>query len=59
MKKSLEGQLFHRIEKLGDKEYRHVGFEDSKKQFGELLEQFVPEVGMTKKARITIELLED
>ena len=59
MKKTLEGQLFNRIEILGGKEYRHVGFEDHGKQFGDILETFVPEVGMTKKAKITIELIEE
>ena len=59
MKKAIEGQLFNRIENLGGKEYRHVGFEDKEKKFGDLLEEFVPKVGMTKKAKITIEILYD
>lgn len=58
MKKSIEGKIYNRIEKFGDKEYKHVGFEDENKKFGEMLESIVPEVGMTKKVKITLEILE-
>jgi len=51
------GYLFNRIEELGDKKYNHIGFEDKNKSFGDLLASFVPEIGMKKKARITIEIL--
>ena len=34
MKKTIEGNLFNRIEKLGDKDYKHIGFEDKKKLLG-------------------------
>ena len=56
IKKSLEGELFHEVEKLGNKEYAHIGFRDKNDKFGEALEYFVPEIGMTRKAKITIEV---
>lgn len=59
MKKTIEGKLFNRIEKLGNKEYRHVGFEDKEKKFGDMIETFVPEVGAEKKVRLTIEILDN
>ena len=59
MKKTITGKLFNRIEELGNKEYKHVGFEDEEKNFGDLIESLVPEIGMTKKAKLTIEILED
>jgi len=57
MKKTIVGYLFNRIEKLGNKKYNHVGFEDRNKMFGDLIASLVPKVGMRKKARLTIELL--
>jgi len=57
MRKIIEGYLFNRIEKLGDKQYNHIGFEDRDKSFGDLLAFFVPKIGMRKKARLTIEIL--
>jgi len=59
MKKTIEGNLFNRIEEFGDKKYSHVGFEDDDKNFGSLIESFVPKVGMKRKVRLTIELLEE
>lgn len=59
MKKIIEGNLFNRIEKLGDKEYKHVGFEDDEGKFGDYLEDIVPITGTTKRAKLTIEVLED
>ncbi len=59
MKKTIEGRLFNRIEKFGDKEYKHIGFEDNERSFGDIMETIVPETGMTKKARLTIEIIED
>jgi len=59
MKKTIEGFLFNRIEKLGDKQYNHIGFEDRNKSFGDLLASFVPKIGMRKKARLTIEIPSD
>ena len=59
MKKEIIGYLFNRIEKLGNKEYNHVGFEDEAKNFGNLITSFVPEVGMRKRAKLTIELIDE
>ena len=56
MKKTIDGYLFNRIEKLGGKEYSHIGFEDDAKSFGDLIASLAPEVGSKKKARLTIEL---
>jgi hypothetical protein len=59
MKKTIEGYLYNRIEKLGEQEYNHIGFEDEKQVFGDMLATLVPKVGDQKKARLTIELLEN
>ena len=59
MKKIIEGYLYNRIEKLGDQEYNHIGFEDEKQTFGDMLAALVPKIGDRKKARLTIELFED
>ncbi len=59
MKKTITGELYHQIEKLGNKEYAHIGFRDPDNKFGQALEQMVPEPGMTRKAKITIELIEE
>ena len=59
MNKSINGYLFNRIEKLGDKKYNHIGFEGENQSFGDLLASFVPKVGMRKKVRLTIGILED
>jgi len=58
-KKVIEGVLFHEIEVLGNKKFEHFGFRDKNNQFGELIAEFVPIVGMTKKARLTIEALKE
>jgi len=58
MKKSINGQIYHRIEKMGNKEYQHLGFEDKNNKFPEMLEAIVPKVGDTKKVKITVEVLE-
>ena len=56
MKKTLKGELFHEIEKMGDKEYEHIGFRDGENRFGEMLAELVPEIGTTRKAKITVEV---
>ena len=55
MKKTIEGYLFNRIEKLGNKQYNHVGCEGKDKNFGDFLSQFVPKIGMRRKVKFTIE----
>jgi hypothetical protein len=57
VKRSIEGWLFNRMERLGDREYNHVGCEGDSKDFGSFLLQFVPEVGMRKRVRFTIEMI--
>jgi hypothetical protein len=56
---TIKGFIFNRVEKLGGKNYNHIGFSDDKNRFGEMLGSLVPEIGMTKKARLTIELIEN
>lgn len=59
MKKVIEGYLYNRIEKLGGRNFKHVGFEDDEGKFGEYLEEMVPIIGSKKKAKLTIEILEE
>ncbi len=58
MKKIIEGYLFNRIEKIGNKKYNHVGCEGDNENFGDFLSQFVPQIGTRKKVKFTIETLE-
>jgi len=57
MKKTFNGYLYNRIEKIGNKKYNHVGCEGDDENFGDFLSQFVPEVGMRRKVKFTIESL--
>ena len=57
--KTIKGELFHEIEELGNKKYVHVGFRDKDNNFGDMIESIVPEIGMTKKVKLTIEFLEE
>jgi hypothetical protein len=59
MKKTISGQIYNRIEKMGDKDYRHIGFEDPKGEFPLMLESLVPKVGDIKKVKVTVEIIED
>ena len=59
MKKTINGQLFNRMEILGNKEYNHVGCEGKNENFGNFLTQFVPKVGMKKRVKFTIEEIEE
>jgi len=58
MKKTFGGWLFNRIEVLGNKKYNHLGCEGESEEFTEFLSQFVPEVGMRRKVKFTIEAQE-
>ena len=49
MKKIVKGKLYNKIEILGNKKYYHVGFEGENENFGDLIESFVPQIGMEKK----------
>ncbi len=55
MKKTFEGYLFNRIEKIGNKKYNHVGCEGENNNFGNFLSEFVPQVGTRRKVKFTIE----
>ena len=57
-KKSIDGELFHEIEQLGNKKYEHIGFRDKENKFGEMLNSLVPKVGMTKKVKLTIQIFD-
>ncbi len=58
MKKTFEGYLFNRIEKIGNKKYNHVGCEGDDKNFGDFLTQFVPQIGTHRKVKFIIESLD-
>ena len=58
MKKTFEGYLFNRIEKIGNKKYNHVGCEGEDKNFGDFLSQFVPKIGTRRKVKFIIETQE-
>ena len=55
IKKSIEGELFHEIEELGNKKYEHIGFRDKENKFGDMIASLVPKVGMKRKAKLTIQ----
>ncbi len=59
MKKTIKGHLFNRMEKLGNKEFNHIGCEGEKDSFGDFLSSFVPKIGMKRKVKFTIETIED
>lgn len=59
MKKTFRGYLFNRIEKIGEREYNHVGCEGDDDNFGDFLSQFVPDIGTRRKVEFTVEALED
>lgn len=59
MKKSIKGEIFHEIEEFGNKKYEHIGFRDKENKFGDMLSSLVPEIGMKKQAKITIEIIEN
>lgn len=59
MKKTFEGYLFNRLEKIGEKNYNHVGCEGENKDIGDFLTEFVPELGMKRRVKFTVESLEE
>lgn len=58
MKKTFEGYLFNRLEKIGNKTYNHVGCEGENRDIGDFLTEFVPDLGMKRKVKFTIEPVE-
>jgi hypothetical protein len=59
LKKTIDGELFHEIEDLGNRKYEHIGFRDDENRFGDIIGSLVPEVGMKRRARLTIEITDD
>jgi len=59
MKKTFEGKLFNRLEKLGDKTFNHVGCEGETEEFIDFLTQFVPLLGNQRKVKFTVESIDD
>ncbi len=59
MKKKIKGRLFNRIELLGNKKFNHVGCEGENESFEEFLVSFVPEIGMKRKVKFTVETLDE
>jgi len=58
MKKTFNGYLFNRIEKIGNKKYNHIGCEGNDKNFGDFLAQFVPHIETRRKVKFIIETLD-
>ncbi len=59
MKKTFEGFLYNRLEKLGDKNFNHVGCRGKNKNFIDFLTEFVPNIGMQRKVKFIVETIED
>jgi len=59
MKKTFKGWLFNRVEKLGDKDFNHVGCEGENEKFIDFLTCFVPRVGMRRRVSFTVESEEE
>jgi len=59
MKKTFNGWLFNRMEKLGGKVFNHVGCEGDDELFIDFLTQFVPETGTRRKVTFTVESQDD
>jgi len=59
MKKTFDGWLFNRIEKLGGNIFNHVGCNGKNEKFIDFLTEFVPELGMQRKVKFTIETQEE
>ncbi|MGC9309781.1 MAG: hypothetical protein ACP5D2_03760 [Candidatus Nanoarchaeia archaeon] len=50
--------MLNRIEKLGEKDFNHIGCEGDEEAFIEFLTQFVPKIGMKRKVKFTVETKE-
>jgi hypothetical protein len=59
MRKTFEGWLYNRIETLGKESFNHVGCKGVDEQFIDFLAQFVPEEGMQRRVKFTIETKEE
>jgi len=58
MKKTINGYLFNRIEKMGNEEYNHIGCEGEDDSFSNFLASFVPKIGARRKVKFTVETLD-
>ena len=58
LKRTIDGELFHEIEEMGNRKYEHIGFRDKDNRFGDIISSFVPDIWMKRKARLTIEIPE-
>lgn len=56
MKKTISGEIYNQLEKMGNQTYNHIGFRDENSLFPKMLEEIVPEIGMKRKVKITIEI---
>ncbi len=55
MKKTINGWLYNRIEKIGSKDFNHIGCEGENASFGDFLDSVVPKIGTRRKVKFTIE----
>ena len=55
MKKTFYAYLYNRIEKIGDKDFNHIGCEGITKDCGDILSTFVPNLNDKMKVKFTIE----
>lgn len=56
--KTIIGEFYHEIEEMGNQKFAHIGFRDKENLFGEMIASIVPETGMKRQAKLTVELLE-
>jgi hypothetical protein len=59
MKKTFEGKLYNRLEKLGKKNFNHIGCMGDSEKFINFLAKFVPKLGMQRKVKFTVESIEE
>jgi hypothetical protein len=55
MKKQFKAYIYNRIEKIGKENFNHIGCEGIKKDCGDILSEFVPNIGDKRKVKFTIE----
>ncbi len=55
MKKTFNGWLYNRLEKLGENTFNHVGCFGDDEKFLDFITHFVPEIGMKRKVKFTVE----
>ena len=55
MKKSFCAYLYNRIEIIGKEKFNHIGCEGIEKDCGDVLSEFVPNLGDKREVKFTIE----